>query len=134
MIRRPATSQTEPATRAALLGLCSLALPIALLVSPPPVAGASGSVSVTIRVEVDPVDLHGGGLLDGARAGADEVAALLAPVLRRSLAARYAPSEIDRIVDSVADDCVVVRDGEVVARTSTDPASLSRDGESVFIL
>ena len=136
MIHQPATTHQLPSPRKTFVGLTFLILLASFLASPPPVAGASGSVSLTIRVEVGPSDLPGGGLsgdLEGA-AGAEQAVARFASSLRRSLEDRYLPSEIDRIVDSVAGHAVVVIDGEAVAANPADSLWLDSDNGNVVIL
>lgn len=100
-------------------------------------AGASGTVSVSIRLEIGLSDLHsGGGPSRGLRgaAGAEKAHAVLAPLLRNSLKDRYQPNEVDRIVHEFATRVVVVHDGEAVGSGGTDTAFVTTGDGDVFSL
>lgn len=117
-------ASSSPTTHRDLTGLVLLFLLVTLLVSLHPAAAASGTVSVTIRVEVGMPDLLRGGdpaslaTTDGTRA----VLEAYAPTLRRGLERRYSPAEVDRIVNEVSDHSVVIFDDAAIATGTQDAA------------
>jgi len=136
VIFKPAAPRpTHPRGRS-FLGLAFLFLLISPLVNPASAAGASGTVSVSIRLEIGLSDLHSGGSSGGLHgsAGAEKAHTVIAPLLRSSLKDRYQPSEIDRIVDEFVTRTVVVMDGEAVGFGQTDTAFLTNGGGVVFSL
>ena len=136
MYPRPATPNGHPTSGRAFARRCVLILLASLLIFPPFVAGASGTVSLTIRVEVDPSDLLRGGL-PGDHDGigrADMVLARYEPLLRDSLKHRYGPGEIDRIVADVVNRAVIVVDGEALAASSVSDVCLRQRNGSVYVL
>jgi len=125
---RPMTS-TLRATALAVLLAC-------LMITPAAAAGSSGTVSVSIRVEVDLADLHRGGILsslDGT-ARSNLLLAGVAPVLRRSLAGRYHRDELERIVSETASQAVLVYDDRAISSRRSTAAFVHNPDGAVFSL
>ena len=136
MDSRPAAPQSSHHRSNALIGLALLLLLVSPFVNSASAAGASGTVSVSIRLEIGLSDLQSGGSSGGLHgsAGAAKAHTVLAPLLRNSLKDRYRPIEVDRIVAEFAAQAVIVMDGEAVGSGGTDTAFLTTSDGDVFSL
>lgn len=136
MDSRPAAPQSSHHRAKALIGLAFLLLLVNPIVNSASAAGASGTVSVSIRLEIGLSDLQSGGSSGGLHgsAGAEKASGVLAPLLRHSLKDRYQPREVDRIVDEFARRAVIVLDGEAVGCGESDTAFLTTGDGDVFSL
>ncbi len=112
-LRHAAPRSTYPLGRA-LVGLCSLLLPLLIHANPSLAADVGGSVSYSIRLEVGVADLQSGGIDDQTqeKSGAAIVREKLAPQLRSYLSSKYQPRQVDEIVRAVTNHAVIVVDGE----------------------
>lgn len=121
---RPSVPHKDQPRRRDHLRLVLLVLLIAVLSAPPIAAGASGTVSVSIRLEVGIADLQRAPTSGGLDGPASTTRAFdeFAYRLRESLEGRYHPAEVDRIVDEVTDHAVIVVDGEAIGRSASDSA------------
>ena len=119
-----------------LMGLCFLILLVTTFASPSSAAGASGSVSLSIRLEVGIAGLQGGesSSYSQPKSGAVGVLSELAPRLRDSLRDRYQPSEVERIVTDVTEHAVIVIDGEAFAHNPSGDTWLISEHGSVLSL
>jgi len=136
MYHQPAAPQPTPAHGRPLLGLCCLMLLAATFAGPSSAAAASGTVSLTIRLEAGVAGLLSGGSTGElpAAAGAEGALAEFAPRFRQSLEGRYQQSEIDRIVSSVTEHAIIVLDGEAFSHDSSGSTWLTSDDDGVFSL
>lgn len=118
------------------MGLCFLILLVTTFASPSSAAGASGPVSLSIRLEVGIAGLQGGesSSYSQAKSGAARVLSELAPRLKNSLRDRYQPSEVERIVTDVTEHAVIVMDGKAFAHNPSGGSWLTSENGSVLSL
>jgi hypothetical protein len=114
---RHCTSRSSHPLGKAIVGLCSLL--VCLLISSGSASaadagGSGGSVSYSIRLEVGLSGLNGGGYasIGMEQNGPAVVREVLVPNLITTLADRYQRRQVEEIIASVANQSVVVIDGQ----------------------